>query len=234
MEVECDNCGETTDKRPAKVEENDHVFCSRECYYDFGRPDMQGENNPNPKKEKVGVECVQCGDIFEVYPYRKETASFCSRECKDKHQSTVTGEDAPNYRGQTKTFECQQCGGKFERYVRKNDCIYCSKECYQEASKEMFKGEANPVWRGGYDGYYGPNWKEQRQAALERDNYECQDCGDQSEGNHVHHKKRMGWFKEEYESPQWYLRANKLENLVTLCPSCHMQREWQDGQISED
>lgn len=67
---------------------------------------------------------------------------------------------------------------------------------------------------------YGPNWDTQRGAARQRDNFVCANCG-RPEGalpHHVHHKIPFRQFPS-------YLLANQLDNLVTLCPSCHRQAE---------
>ena len=67
---------------------------------------------------------------------------------------------------------------------------------------------------------YGPNWTQQRAAARERDNYTCQNCGLREEGraHDVHHKIPFRAFERWSE-------ANRLENLVTLCPACHRRAE---------
>ena len=64
---------------------------------------------------------------------------------------------------------------------------------------------------------YGSNWQQQRQLALARDGHRCRTCG--AEGLlHVHHIRPF----REYTS---YLEANQLDNLATLCPSCHRRAE---------
>lgn len=67
---------------------------------------------------------------------------------------------------------------------------------------------------------YGPNWVVQRIRARERDNFTCQVCGvaEMGRSHHVHHKTPFRQFAS-------YLAANQLENLVTLCPSCHRRVE---------
>jgi DEAD/DEAH box helicase domain-containing protein len=67
---------------------------------------------------------------------------------------------------------------------------------------------------------YGPNWEIKRNAARDRDGYACRNCGKPEEGqaHHVHHKIPFRAFES-------YLQANHLDNLVTLCPSCHYQAE---------
>ncbi|WP_049970837.1 homing endonuclease associated repeat-containing protein [Haladaptatus cibarius] len=80
--------------------------------------------------------------------------------------------------------------------------------------------KAHGVLDGAID--YGPNWPEQRELALERDRYVCQDCGisdDEQreaigEGLHVHHLKK----RRKFDS---YKKANQLKNLISLCRSCH-------------
>jgi len=75
------------------------------------------------------------------------------------------------------------------------------------------------LWRGDRN-YYGANWERQRQAALNRDQKVCQVCGvgQGSVSHHVHHKIPFKAFDS-------YLDANRLENLLTVCPSCHQKVE---------
>jgi len=87
-------------------------------------------------------------------------------------------------------------------------------------------GELNPNWEGGYEPYYGANWYEKRQAARERDGYECVACGMSDK----EHGEKYGWELEvhhitpirEFENPE---NANTLENLITLCRPHHRQYE---------
>lgn len=67
---------------------------------------------------------------------------------------------------------------------------------------------------------YGPNWPSQKERARTRDGFRCQVCNslEQDHAHHVHHKKPF----RTYSS---YLEANQLNNLVTLCPTCHRRVE---------
>jgi DEAD/DEAH box helicase domain-containing protein len=67
---------------------------------------------------------------------------------------------------------------------------------------------------------YGANWKQQKEAARARDNYTCQNCGAPENGraHDVHHKT-------PFRSFPTYTEANQLDNLITLCPTCHRSAE---------
>ena len=67
---------------------------------------------------------------------------------------------------------------------------------------------------------YGKKWKQLRKEILKRDEYKCQNCGFQGEKKklHIHHKKPLQRFKD-------LKQANRRDNLITLCPSCHKQAE---------
>lgn len=83
---------------------------------------------------------------------------------------------------------------------------------------------------------YGPNWEQQRQKALARDGYRCRVCGATAANpagfpkpagfslhvHHVHPFRDFGYVPGENDA---YRRANDLDNLITLCPSCHRQAE---------
>lgn len=75
------------------------------------------------------------------------------------------------------------------------------------------------LWRGDPNDY-GPDWPAQRERARQRDGYHCQVCGaaEQESQHHVHHKIPFRCF----DSP---VQANRLSNLVTLCPACHRRVE---------
>lgn len=66
--------------------------------------------------------------------------------------------------------------------------------------------------------YDSKAWKQVRQAALQRDNYTCQVCwskGKYTAGNTVHHIIEL--------LDDWSL-ALVLENLQTVCDSCHAEK----------
>lgn len=83
---------------------------------------------------------------------------------------------------------------------------------------EQPSGENSRTWEGGYADYYGPNWKEQRRKARDRDDHTCQSCGmtkeEMGREPDVHHIRPF----RKFESHE---RANRLENLVCLCRECH-------------
>ena len=70
----------------------------------------------------------------------------------------------------------------------------------------------------------GANWDEQAKRARARDGYACRVCGitEEEVGRQldVHHKIPYRSFKSNVE-------ANKLENLVSVCASCHAKLEAQ-------
>ena len=87
----------------------------------------------------------------------------------------------------------------------------CSKKCGGAWLSLTNSGENNPRWTGGYDPYYGPSWRPARRVARARDKV-CQDCGISPD--------RLGKALDVHKD------ANRLDNLVSLCPTCHTTREW--------
>ena len=67
---------------------------------------------------------------------------------------------------------------------------------------------------------YGPDWPKIRERVRARDGFKCQVCGapEMSRQHDVHHKTPFKAFASRDE-------ANRLENLTTLCPSCHHKVE---------
>lgn len=86
---------------------------------------------------------------------------------------------------------------------------------------------------------YGPDWNKIRDRVRARDGYKCQVCGtpESTRQHDVHHKIPFRAFVRSAKSPdlaaksgdfalqQALQQANRLENLTTLCPSCHKKVE---------
>jgi DEAD/DEAH box helicase domain-containing protein len=78
---------------------------------------------------------------------------------------------------------------------------------------------------------YGPNWAQQREQVLARDGYRCRTCGAEGrpgQGLHVHHLRPFRDFGYMPGQNENYRQANRLSNLMTLCPACHRRAE--EGQ----
>jgi DEAD/DEAH box helicase domain-containing protein len=67
---------------------------------------------------------------------------------------------------------------------------------------------------------YGPDWPRLRLAVRTRDGFRCRVCGAPENGREhdVHHKVPFRTFTSLAE-------ANRMDNLVTLCPTCHRSAE---------
>lgn len=67
---------------------------------------------------------------------------------------------------------------------------------------------------------YGPGWGQIRDRVRARDKYTCQVCGavETNRQHDVHHKIPFRAFTS-------FIEANRMENLTTLCPSCHHKVE---------
>lgn len=82
---------------------------------------------------------------------------------------------------------------------------------------------------------YGPSWPKARQAARARDGFICRQCGaPEKEGraHDVHHLKPFRSFGYVVGENRNDRIANDLDNLVTLCPSCHQRAESARGKRS--
>jgi DEAD/DEAH box helicase domain-containing protein len=79
--------------------------------------------------------------------------------------------------------------------------------------------QSHGLWKNGPNDY-GPDWTLQKKLTRMRDHFTCQVCGavETDQAHHVHHKVPFKLFTN-------YEQANRLENLTTLCPSCHRKAE---------
>lgn len=83
-------------------------------------------------------------------------------------------------------------------------------------------------WVGEHIESRGPSWPRQRDRARRRDGYRCRWCGAPERvgrQHHVHHLTPFREFKWMPGKNENHLQANRLSNLITLCPKCHHQAE---------
>ena len=188
--------------------------------------------------ETLNVKCDWCGNKFNrnAFEIAKTQKHFCSRACfgawlsktqKGIPRPEVRGENPKRHKRTDKT--CPQCQGVFR--VKNSHAArrkFCSKACMAEWQKIAMAGENGFNWRGGYEPYYGPNWRTQRRNARRRDKYTCQHCGKTEQKLKrqldVHHIKPFRLFGKRHKE------ANRLSNLVSLCNRCHLKEEHTQGQ----
>jgi predicted DNA-binding protein YlxM (UPF0122 family) len=114
---------------------------------------------------------------------------------------------------------CDVCRGTVSRWIKRHDI-----ETRPAHGRE---GKDNPKWAGGESFGYGSGWTERkRERVRELDNHRCIDCDmSQSEHQsrhdcklHVHHLIKA----REIDDAEI---RNAVDNLVTLCASCHHKWE---------
>ena len=83
----------------------------------------------------------------------------------------------------------------------------------------IMKLKENDNWNNGKN-KYGSNWESIKEKVRERDEYCCKVCGKKEvdKKHDVHHKIPFKQFND-------VATANKMDNLITLCRSCHKKAE---------
>jgi len=217
VDIECDWCGTITTKRPSHVNEYGQNFCSNECNGKWASENLEN---------KTGVNCDYCGDEFQIHPFRLEQSElhFCpDSECYGNWQSeNAVSENARHWEGGQESVVCEMCEDSFSvRPYRSDSARFCSRQCADEF-KTTITGELHPLWIADKQRDYGEKWEYVRSKARDRDNYTCQGCGvnESTMGREldVHHIQPL----RKFESLE---NANRLQNLICLCMSCHNKWE---------
>lgn len=182
-------------------------YCSKECENN-SRKTLERDNNGLLRNTFV---CKGCGRTFDN-PSKYRIIRYYCDDCLHTHRSI----------SQIKRVEvkCGYCGKPMKiipsRY-KDNEVNYCSVSCMAKDYTRRFSGENSPSWKGGKKHYTG-FWQRQRDKARRRDLFKCRVCGitEKSLGKElsVHHIRKYRLFSNKE-------RANSINNLVCLCPTCH-------------
>jgi 5-methylcytosine-specific restriction endonuclease McrA len=145
--------------------------------------------------------CIVCHK--EVH--RKNKFGYCKScwQLGDKNPCYTKGEWITGIRGKIRV--CVDCGNK----------IFGQKRCY----KCCHKLSNNPNWKKGISFEpYPIGWNENYiEKIRQRDNYTCQNCG----------KLQSSYIKKLHVHHIDYNKQNlSLDNLISLCISCHMKTNY--------
>lgn len=219
-------------------------------YFNLGKQAMSNllikygiPSNINPKTEmcyNFKGEILKCSICEKEFSRPKSHLNdngmnFCSKKCLGKYKSIIhSGENHPNYKKEE--FPCPVCG-KITLMAPsqvKNGRKFCSREHEGLWRSKNSSGEKSCHWKGGYIDDYGWSWPRARRLARKRDNYTCQRCGITEEELiklneqkiQVHHLTPYRLFGLEHHE-----KANKLDNLLCLCPKDHKMYEMEISEI---
>jgi endogenous inhibitor of DNA gyrase (YacG/DUF329 family) len=206
-EVPCESCGKTVIRSANELRKAAHTFCSYQCKYDYDHT--------------VTVLCTTCGNALKRNPAfaQRSPHHFCNLTCRGIFQS------------KSKTIvktPCLICGEDVTWARPSKNASFCSRKCYAAWQAQHRTGKNASNWKGGYQSYYGPNWRAQQRAARKRDGYKCQHCGvaqTKKRALDVHHIKPFRTFGYMPGINENHRQANDLTNLISLCKGCHKLAE---------
>lgn len=172
-----------------------------------------------------GIETRSKGHSGETLPALSEALGGKGIE-KLRDEEWLTKEYITNERSCNDIAnELSVVGGTVAKYLRRKGIDV------RDRSESIPTGSDHHNWKENASPVCGPNWEEQRLKARIRDQGRCQRCGihdgkhleTANQVNHVHHIVPRSKYVTAGELD--YEKANRLDNLVTLCASCHQQVE---------
>lgn len=216
--VACSHCGKEKEVKLSDLKRREHIFCNRECYFNWREKTgyQKGKRNWKYSGGKIIKKtCEFCGTEFSIYPShpKHHKARFCSHTCYDAWRK----EDLVK---QTHIeVDCEICTKKtlIRKYRFVKDRKYtCSKKCEYILKSKVRVGSGNPNWHNGvsfepYPLSFNHIFKER---IRERDSRVCQLCGMPEEENgkllSVHH---IDYNKENLDP----------FNHISLCEKDHLR-----------
>lgn len=186
--------------------------------------------------------CERCGNSFSYNPTYSD-GKYCSPACfhesghseesKDAISEANSGREvtwkekiSESHKGKTHTEEAKEKMRGPRPSLRGENNPMSREEVRQKMVENLpdRSGGNHPNWEGGHESYYGPSWTfELKEKVRERDNRTCQDCGVEEaelpQRLDIHHKIPFRLFGVEKHE-----KANEIENLISLCRSCHGKR----------
>jgi len=184
----------------------------------------------------VEVSCNYCENVCKKHESKLERSEklFCSQECQSKHISenkerhppTYSGEEHPQYN--RKITNCNFCGEEIliqPHKLEDREKQFCNHNCRSSWQSKNVVGENHHQLKRGSQTYKG-GWKRKRINAIISSLGRCEKCGMAENDHiskygfslHVHHKKPIRTFDS-------HNKANKQNNLQTLCVDCHVKEE---------
>lgn len=197
--------------------------------------------------------CTDCGGVLKSHNYQKHREQYhgdipgvntkhygnphftltCDN-CSTKIERSITDINKNNYcsekcyhidsRDELVKFQCDYCDKTQKRKPSRYDVSekhFCDRSCTHKYLREKY--DTSDRLR------YGPTWNANRRKALERDNYSCVECGktksDIGREPDVHHIIPRRLYFENYDEPECYIRANRVDNLISLCRTHHSKWE---------
>lgn len=165
--------------------------------------------------------CLVCEDPFE---YKRESKLYCSKKCRNRAEMDKLIEKRLHTQASVKKKRCEYCDAKFQPNKMTPDQPYCSAKCrvtvYRRDNREkinQWKRESNQRNKAHKNAHDSELHNQKRfgglkYIVLERDKNKCVDCGEENlKQIIIHHKD----FTKD---------NNIMENLETLCRSCHIKK----------
>lgn len=229
LKIQCPQCGRFFYRKPSRIRDAKHNFCSHKCHGLWKSLNQNGKNNSNWSCGEEIVKCDQCGKPFKknLNKIKKEKHNFCSQGCDSLWKSiNWRGEKSPGWRGGKQKVICAQCGKEFEKTPARVNIgnNFCSQSCVGIWNSINQCGENHPGWMGGKRTIrkaYCPIWtdKEFKEYIFERDGHKCQNPGCWGTS------KRLARHHVDFDK-----KNCKPNNIITICASCHartqVDREW--------
>jgi hypothetical protein len=150
---------------------------------------------------RLTLECVFCGEPYQVKASNVETSRYCSRKCQGAAKVGV-------WHDVICACGCGTIMSMPDHRVQRGTRLFLN----QSHCRAYLSAENHPNFRGG-NHRYGPGWPKIAAAVRARDQV-CQQCGKTPEANGralaVHHIV-----------PLRVSRDHSMENLIALCDGCH-------------
>jgi len=229
------------------------IGCSSSTVYNYleeygiqsrGKSECQNkiEIAENVLKEKYIDKEKSCSEIAEEYDCTAETITRRLKEYNiPRREKTYKLEE---YRGRSLSEETKEKLSKSVKKSYENGREHWNKggEHSEETKRKIsqtltgrYRAEENPNWKGGrgtrfrtwkrriIDSY---KYKQFRLEAYERDDYSCELCGKDSDGDlELHHIIPVN------KKPELIM---KIDNVATLCQNCHRSIRHKEEKFAEE